>query len=155
MPDPVTITMGLATFIQPLIGVANIGIATLLTTYVPKALAAFTAHTGTILTDQQRAMVLGAVKTAAGTIETLIDQTDLHVTDVTTANEHVRKQADKVIANAPDAAKKLGLDHEKIAEMIVGAVDTKGRTTKHRPTSPNRPSGRNGVHHTPDHAPRH
>ena len=67
---------------QPIIATAGAVITGLLAYYVPKALAAFEARTGIVLSAQQKDTIRGAVKTAAGQIETLIDQEVMSVADV-------------------------------------------------------------------------
>lgn len=119
-----TATLDLTAIVQPILAVIGAVIASLLAIYVPKALAAFQARTKIQLTDQQRATVLGAVKTAAGIIETSLDQGLLRVAHIEVANPTVRAQAAAAINAVPIAAAALNLTVDGVARMIVGVVDT-------------------------------
>jgi hypothetical protein len=110
--------------VQPILAVIGTVIAGLLTVYVPKALAAFQARTKIQLTDQQRATVLGAVRTAAGVIETTLDQGALRLAHVNVTNATVRDEATAAINAVPVAAAALNMTVDGMARMIVGAVDT-------------------------------
>lgn len=117
-------TLDLTPVVQPVIATVGTVIAALLAVYVPKAIAAFTAWTGVALTDQQRSQVLGAVQTAAGMIETKLDQGALHAAHVTVANDDIRAEAAAAIAAVPQAAAALGMTQDGVARMIVGKVNT-------------------------------
>jgi hypothetical protein len=117
-------TLDLSVIVQPILAVTGAVIASLLAIYVPKALAAFQARTNIQLTDQQRATVLGAVRTAAGVIETSLDQGVLRVAHVDIANPTVRAEAAAAINAVPVAAAALNMTVDGVARMIVGAVDT-------------------------------
>lgn len=106
---------------SPLIQAFSVVMTTVL---IPWALLAYQKRTGVALTDQQRAAVLGAVKTAAGTIETKLDQGLLAAVHVDVGNEQVRREAAAAIAAVPNAAAALGMTPDGVARMIVGAVDT-------------------------------
>jgi hypothetical protein len=121
-------TLDLAPIVQPILAAAGAVIAGLLAIYVPKGLAAFQARTGILITDQQRATILGAVQTAAGVLETDIDKGVLAVSHIHASNPAVLAQAQTVIATVPLAAASLGMTPEGVARMIVGAVDTGSRT---------------------------
>jgi hypothetical protein len=117
-------TLDLSVVVQPILAVIGAVIASLLAIYVPKALAAFQARTNIQLTDQQRAIVLGAVRTAAGMVETSLDQGVLRVAHVEVTNPVVRAQAVAAINAVPIAAAALNMTVAGVARMIVGAVDT-------------------------------
>jgi hypothetical protein len=117
-------TLDLTVIVQPILAVVGTVIASLLAIYLPKALAAFQTRTKIQLTDQQRATVLGAVKTAAGILETSLDQGLLRVAHVDIANPTVRAQAAAAINAVPLAAAALNLTVDGVARMIVGAIDT-------------------------------
>lgn len=116
--------LDLTPIVQPILAAAGAVIAGLAAIYVPKLIAAFTAWTGVALTDQQRAQVLGAVQTAAGMIETKLDQGILSAAHVTIANDEIRAEAAAAIQAVPMAASALGMTQDGVARMIVGNVDT-------------------------------
>jgi hypothetical protein len=111
--------------VQPIFAVIGTVIAGLLAIYVPRAVATFEIRTRIQLTDQQRAMVLGAVRTAAGMIETALDQGAVRLGHVDVTNPAVRAEAVSAINAVPKAAAALNLTVDSMARMIVGAVDTK------------------------------
>ena len=119
-------TLDLSPIVQPIIAVAGAVIAALLAIYVPKGLAAFQARTGIMLNDQQRSVIQGFVSTAAGTIETKLDQKVMQVSQVHVANPAVLAEAQSILAAAPVAAGALGMTVEGVGKMIVGAVNTAG-----------------------------
>lgn len=128
--------LDLTPIVQPIIATAGMVLTTLLAIYVPKALAAFIARTGIVLTDQQRAQVLGAVQTAKGMIETKLDQGALNAAHITIANGDIRAEAAAAIAAVPHAAAALGMTEAGVARMIVGAVDTAAHgPPAHAPTA--------------------
>lgn len=116
-------TPDLSAIMQPIFAVIGTVIAGVLAIYAPKALAAFQAQIGLQLTDQQRATVLGAVRTAAGMIETTLDQGAMRGAHVDIANPAVRAEAVNAINAVPVAAAALNMTVDSIARMIVGAVD--------------------------------
>jgi hypothetical protein len=115
----------LTTIMQPIYGAIGIVIAGLLAIYVSKAVTALEVRTGIQLTEQQRAAVLGAVRTAAGMIETALDQGTMRLALVDVANPVVRAEAVRAINTVPKAAAALNMTVDGLARMIVGAVDTK------------------------------
>lgn len=117
-------TLDLSPIIQPLITIAGTVLTGLLVIYVPKGIAAFERRTGIELTEAQRQTVLGAVQTAAGVIETRLDQGAMQVAHVKVSNANVAEQAQAVLNAVPQAAAALGLDVDRISRMIIGAVDT-------------------------------
>jgi hypothetical protein len=117
-------TIDLSAIVQPLLAVIGTVISGLLAIYVPRGLAAFQARTGIELTDQQRAVVLGAVRTAAGVVETKLDQGVMRAGHVEVANPMVRAEAVAAINAVPVAAAALNMTVDGVARMIVGAVDT-------------------------------
>ena len=117
----------LALVVQPLFAVIGTVIAGVLAIYVPRALAAFEARTRIVLTDQQRATVLGAVQTAAGMIETTLDQGAMLMAHVGIASPAVRAEAANAIKMVPVAAGALNMTVDGMARMIVGAVETRRR----------------------------
>lgn len=119
--------LDLTPIIQPILAVIGAVIAAELAVYLPKAIAAFVARTGIILTDQQRDTIIGAVKTAAGVLETKLDQGALQVAHINISNPAVLAQAQAAIAAAPKAAAALDMTVDGVARMIVGAVDTAPR----------------------------
>jgi hypothetical protein len=114
----------LSPIVQPILAVTGAVITGLLAIYVPKGIAAFQTYTGIQLTDQQRAIILGAVQTAAGNLETQLDQGALRVAHINIANATVRSEAVAAINAVPDAMAALNMTTDGVARMIVGKVDT-------------------------------
>lgn len=110
--------------LQPVLDVAGIVVAGLLVRYVPRGIDLFERVSGVQLTDQQRAVVLGAAKTAAGVLETRLDQGVINASHITVNNPEVRAQALAMINVIPDDMAKLGVTEEGAARIIVGMVDT-------------------------------
>lgn len=112
----------------PIIQSVTAGIALALTSvigiFVPKAIAAFEARTGIELTAQQQATVMGAATTAAGIIQTKLDQGVLNLADVHAGNPTIITEALAAIARVPDAAAAMNKSAPSMAETIVGLVDT-------------------------------
>jgi hypothetical protein len=92
--------------------------------FVPKLVGALAAHTGITLTENQRQTVLDAVQTAAGVLETHLDNSMIRREHINATGAVVREQAGAVLAAVPDSAKAFGLNVPDIARMIVGKVDT-------------------------------
>lgn len=122
-------SLDLSVIVQPILAVIGAVIAALLGIYVPKALAAFQARTGIILTENQRQTVLGAAQTAAGVIETRLDQGALQVAHVTINNPTVRAMAEDALIEVPKAAAAMNMTVYGMAKIIVGAVDTASHGT--------------------------
>ena len=120
--------MTAADFAPVIQGVATV-LATIVTAlaaiYVPRAIAAFELRTGISLTDQQRATVIGAAATAAGIIQTKIDQGLIKVADVNVNSPTVRAEAIAAVLRVPDSAAALKTTPDAMAAIIVGKVDTK------------------------------
>ena len=108
----------------PIMTVLGTIITGLLVIYVPKALDVFQRLAGVQLTEQQRQTILGAVQTAAGKIETKLDQGMLQVSHVTVDNPTVQGEAQAAINAVPTAAAALGMTVGGVARMIVGRADT-------------------------------
>jgi hypothetical protein len=117
-------TLDLSAIVQPILAVIGTVIASLLAIYVSRAITVLQARTNIQLTDQQRAAVLGAVRTAAGMIETRLDQGVMRVAHVDVANPAIRAEAAAAINAVPKAAAALNLSVDGVARMIVGAIDT-------------------------------
>lgn len=114
----------LTPIVQPILAVAGAIVTGLAAIYVPKALTAFQARTGIMLTDQQRATILGFVQTSAGTLETQLDKGALSAAHIDISNPVVRSEAQSILSGAPVAAAALGMTVDGVAKMIVGKVDT-------------------------------
>jgi len=117
-------TLDLTPIVQPILAAVGTVLATLTAIYVPKAVAAFEARTGVILTENQRKTVLDAVQTGAGVLETALDKGALKVEHIEVGTSEVTQQAQAVLNAVPNAAAALGLSVDGVARMIVGAVDT-------------------------------
>ena len=132
-PAPSAALLDLSALMQPVLAVVGAVMASLLAIYVPKALAAFEKRTGIQLTDQQRAQALGAVQTAAGIIETKLDQGALQVARVSIADPTIRAEAQSAIDAVPVAAAALNLNVDSVSRMIVGKIDTAAHGTAPAP----------------------
>lgn len=117
-------TLDLSPIVQPLLTLIGATITALLAVYVPKALDLFQARTGILQTDQMRATVMGAIQTAAGTLETSLDQGALRVAHINVSNSAVLAQAQAAVNAVPKAAAALGVTIDSAARMIVARVDT-------------------------------
>jgi hypothetical protein len=117
-------SVDITTIIQAIEGVLATVITGLIITYVPKALAAFQAHTGVVLTENQRQTFLGAAKTAAGILETRLDQGLMSIEHINITNNAVVAQAQAVINAVPQAAAALGMTQAATARILIGMVDT-------------------------------
>ena len=114
----------LAVIMQPIFAAIGTVIAAVLVVTAPRALAVFQDQTKIQLTDQQRTTVLGAVRTAAGLIETALDQGAMRTAHVDITNPAVRAEAVNAMKAVPTAAAALNMTVDGMARMIVGAVDT-------------------------------
>ena len=115
--------------LQPLVSIVFLVIIGLAGQRLPALIDAFEKRTGIHLTEQQRQTMLGSVQTAAGIIETQIDQGLLQVAHVRIDNPVVLAQARAAMNAVPQAAAALGMTTDSVARMIVGAVDTGSRAT--------------------------
>lgn len=98
--------------------------AAILLALVGWGISAFQKRTGIILTDQQKASVKGSAETAAGIIQTKLDQGLMKLADVKTDDAQVRSEAQAAIDRVPDSATALKTTPEAMAAIIVGRVDT-------------------------------
>ena len=112
---------------QPVLETAGLAVAGLIGIYVPKCLAAFEARTGIMLSEQQRQVVLGAVQTAAGVIETRLDQGAMQLAHIDVGNPAVLAEAHALLSAVPEAGRAMGLTPDAVARMIVGRIDTASR----------------------------
>lgn len=99
-------------------------LALLTTVVIPWAIMAYQKRTGVQVTDQQRAAVQATLTTAAGIIQTSLDQGKLRTADIREDHGAVRAQAIAALARVPDAATAQGMTTEAAAAIIVGRVDT-------------------------------
>lgn len=99
----------------------------LISIYVPKLLAAFTARTGVQISAAQVASVQGAAVTGAGILQTKIDQGILSIGHITVGDPAVVEEAAAAIARVPDAAAAINKSPTSMAETIIGLVDTTPR----------------------------
>lgn len=117
-------SLDLTPIFQPVLAGIGAVIAGLIAIYVPKAIAAFDKRTGIELTENQRKTVIDAVGTAAGVLETALDQGAAKVEHIQVGSPQVTAQAQAVINAVPTAAAALGLTVPAVSRMIVGATDT-------------------------------
>jgi ABC-type uncharacterized transport system YnjBCD ATPase subunit len=128
-------TLDLTPIVQPILEIAGTVATGLIAVYVPKLVTAFSTRTGIQLTEQQRQTVLGSVQTAAGEIETMLDQDALQIAHINVANSTVLAKAQAAVDAVPAAAAALGVTPAGMARMIVGAVDTGSRTATAAPAA--------------------
>lgn len=119
-----------STVAQSMLGLASAVIATLVTIYTPKLIALLEARTNTEWTDQQRQVIQSAAQTAAGNIETAIDQKRMSVGDVHPSHSIVVRNVDSIAARPTvvTAMKALGMSTDYLAHIVVGKVNTGTRT---------------------------
>lgn len=123
-PDTV---FDLQVIVHPILEVIGLLIAAFISAYVPRAINALALWAKVKLTDQQRAIMLGAVQTAVGKIETKLDQKALSVAHITIDDPTVRAEAQAAIEAVSSTARALNVTTDGVARMIVGKVDTSVR----------------------------
>lgn len=104
-------------------GIAAV-IAALIAIYVPRAIAAFEKRTGVAVTDQERAAIQGAMTTAAGILQTQLDQRVLKIGDITPTSPAVVGAANEALGRVSASAFNQGTTAAAAAAMIVARVDT-------------------------------
>jgi hypothetical protein len=122
-------TLDFTPVLQPILDCAGIVIAGVIAIYVPRAVAAFEARTGIMLTTQQISVIKGFVDTSAGVLETKLDQGSVQLSHINISNPTVLREAQSIIDAAPVATSALGMTGAGIAKMIVASVDTGTRCT--------------------------
>lgn len=115
---------------QAVLGLASAVIATLFAIYCPKAVAAFERWTNTKFTEEQRQVILSAAQTAAGNIETAIDQKRMAVGDVHPSHRIVATNVDQIAARPTvvTAMNALNMSTDYLGHIVVGKVNTGTRT---------------------------
>ena len=116
-----------APILQSLMAGCGVVITALIGIFVPKGIAAFERRTGVAVTDQERTAVMGAVTTAAGLLQTKLDQGILHVSDVTPGSPAVVAEAQAALSRVPNSAINQGVTREAAATMIAARVDTSAK----------------------------
>lgn len=107
------------------------GMMIITTIVIPLAVWAYHARTGVQIAAGQVAAVQAALTTAAGIIQTDIDQGRLKVADVAVDHPAIIQAAHDALARVPDSAAAQGTTLAAAAQIIVGRVNT----------SPNAPVG--------------
>jgi len=103
-------------------------VATLLTTVVvPWGILAYQRRTGVQVTDQERASVYAALTTAAGILQTQLDQGLIQISDINANNKSVMVEARAALARVPDSAAAQGVSPAAAAAIVVGRVDTSSK----------------------------
>lgn len=100
------------------------GAMVMTTIIVPFGIWAYQKRTGVQVTDQERAAVQGALTTAAGIIQTQLDQGALKVADITPEHPAIMKAAREALARVPDSAAAQATTPVAAAAVIVARVDT-------------------------------
>jgi hypothetical protein len=117
-----------AALFAPIIQAVLAGIALLITTligiYVPRAIAAVEARTGIQVSAQMQATVMQAATTAAGILQTKLDQGVLKITHITVTDPTVEAEAVAALARVPVAAAAMNKSLPSMIATIVGLVDT-------------------------------
>lgn len=119
-----------STVAQSVLGLASAVIATLVTIYTPRVIKAFEKKTDTEWTEEQRQIVLSAAQTAAGNIETAIDQKRMAVGDVHPSHRIVATNVDQIAARPTvvTAMNALNMSTDYLGHIVVGKVNTGTRT---------------------------
>lgn len=91
---------------------------------VPWFLIEYRRRTGINLADQQRASIYHAVDTAAGLVQTELDQGKISVADLKPEHPAVQAEAIAALRSVPDAAEAQNATVEFMARKIVAQVDT-------------------------------
>lgn len=91
---------------------------------VPWAIMAYQRRTNVQITDQRRAAIMGAFTTAAGIIQTKLDQGLLKVSDITASNPTIMAESTAALERVPVAAAAEKTTPYAGAAIIVGRVDT-------------------------------
>jgi hypothetical protein len=97
------------------------------TVLLPIGFFVYSKRTGVMVTDQQRAAIMGVVTTEAGLIQTDIDHGVVKAADVDVTNPAIIARAASALARAPDARDGQGTSTATAAQMIVARVDTSAK----------------------------
>ena len=92
--------------------------------YVPRLLDLLEMHTKIQLTNQQREAIEGALQTAAGNIETKLQQGDLQLSQIKPTDPEMLAAARAALSRVPAATAAVGITPEVAATVIVGKADT-------------------------------
>lgn len=107
-----------------IIGLIGLLMTAAITTYVPRALAAFEKRTGVQVTAQQTAAFLGAAMTVKGLVENKLNQGKLRISDIEPDNATIKQLADEAIARIPLAAAGINSGAEALATIAASQVNT-------------------------------
>lgn len=105
------------------------GAMVMTTIIVPFGIWAYQKRTGVQVTDQERAAVQGALTTAAGIIQTQLDQGVLKVADIHPLHPRIEDEAAAALDRVPDSAKAQGITVASAAAIVVARVDTTPKPT--------------------------
>jgi hypothetical protein len=108
-----------------LLGLA--ALAWVLRTYPDQIIDLVQRNTGLHVTDQQRASIKAAAQTAAGQIETMIDQGIMSVSEVHEDHPKLLSVVRSAMARNPEAVAGQAVTEPHLAQMVVGLVDTGSR----------------------------
>jgi hypothetical protein len=115
----------------PVFSVLGLGIAGWAVRMGNLAVAAFERRTGVQLaahqlqmTQNANAVVMQTARTAAGIVQTLINQRRLPIADVDPENQAIKDIAKAAIDRVPENAAIMKKTPESMAQTIVGLVDT-------------------------------
>lgn len=104
---------------DPLIQAAALIITTVL---VPWGIMAYKARTGVQVSAQQVAAINGAVDTAAGLVQTAIDQGRMKASDLDRDHPLILQEAAAAIARVPNSAAAQDATLHTVAAMIASRV---------------------------------
>jgi hypothetical protein len=107
-------------------GAVGLLLTALIGVYIPQGIAAFQKRTGIQVTAQEQASVYAAAQTAAGIVETQLDQGVLRLQHITPENPVIVDHAKAAIASVVGSAFAQNTSQATMARMIVARVDTAG-----------------------------
>jgi hypothetical protein len=129
-----------APIIQAIIAGIGVAITALIGIYVPRAITALDKWIGLQLTAQQQAAVMQAATTAAGILQTKLDQGVVRIAHIDVNDPAVVNEAQAALARVPQAAAALDKTVPSMAATIVGLVDTSPKPAAVTPLGPPAPT---------------
>lgn len=103
-------------------------IGTLIVMFARRGIAAMEKRTGIMMTEQDRAAIMGAVTTDVGLIQTKLDLGLMRPTEVLPSSVPMLRAAAQLLDRVPDAATREATTVDTVAAMIAARVDTTPRS---------------------------
>lgn len=103
-------------------------IGTLIVMFARRGIAAMEKRTGIMMTEQDRAAIMGAVTTDVGLIQTKLDLGLMRPTEVLPSSAPMLRAAAQLLDRVPDAATREATTVDTVAAMIAARVDTTPRS---------------------------